>query len=236
MPGLKRLGLMILVLFGPGLLIYFFAKTLSNKFIELPYLGKYQVVDNSNGTKDTIQYTIPPFKFTTIDGKSVTSQSTQNEFLIFTTIQNSCPDTCGVYLYHFNELFYEKVKKNKDSYNNVKFYSILTDENGRAITQPSSKLLEALSVLNQDTSIWQIVVGEPAQVFSFDYNGQNFMDLPATATNFEIGQKAFVNSLLLVDQNKHIRGFTGAKRDSDIRNFFDLLKILKKVEFDEKHQ
>ena len=62
------------------------------------------------------------------------------------------------------------------------------------------------------------------------------MDLPATATNFEIGQKAFVNSLLLVDQNKHIRGFTGAKRDSDIRNFFDLLKILKKVEFDEKHQ
>ena len=58
----------------------------------------------------------------------------------------------------------------------------------------------------------------------------------ATNENFEIGSYAFVNSLLLVDQGKHIRGFTGAKRDSDIRNFFDLLKILKKIEFDENRE
>jgi len=235
MPGLKRLGLLILVLFGPGLMIYFFAKNISNKFIQLPYIGEYKVVTNSNGENDTIQYQIPYFEFKTVSGKTVNTNSTSNQFLVFTTIQNSCPDTCGVYLYHFNELFYDKVQKNKDNYNNVKFYSILTDENGNSISKPSSKLLEALSLLKQDTSVWEIIIGDPKQIYDFDYNGSNFMKLPATSTNFEIGNKAFVNSLLLVDREKHIRGFAGAKRDSDIRNFFDLLKILKKVEFDEKH-
>ncbi|MFK8044999.1 MAG: hypothetical protein AB8B72_05865 [Crocinitomicaceae bacterium] len=235
MPGLKRLGLMILVFFGPGLIIYFFAKNINNKFIQLPFIGEYTVVENPSGENDTIQYRIPYFQFKTVSGEIVNSNTTANEFLIFTTIQNSCPDTCGVYLYHFNELFYDKVKKNKDNYNNVKFYSILTDENGNSINKPSSKLLEALSVLKQDTSVWQIVIGNPAQVYDFNYNGSDFLKLPATSSNFEIGKKAFVNSLLLVDREKHIRGFTGAKRDSDIRNFFDLLKILKKVEFDEKH-
>lgn len=233
MPALKRLGLMILVLFGPGLLIYFFAKTLNNKFVKLPYLGTQTLIKNSEGNLDTLEYKVPPFSFNTVDGRVVNERTTQNQFLIFTTIQNGCPDTCGLYLFHFNELFYEKVKNNKDSYNNVKFYSILTDENGNALSEPSSKLKEVLSTMDQDTSIWQVLVGDPSQIFSFDYNGTNFMSLPASETSFEIGNKAFVNSLLLVDRKKHIRGFTGAKRDSDIRNFFDLLKILKKVEFDE---
>ncbi len=236
MPGLKRLGLMILVLFGPGLLIYIFAKTLNNKFVELPFIGPYEVVKNAEGEFDTIHYKLPEFNFASVDGREISNQTTKDQFLVFTTIQNSCPDTCGIYLYHFNELFYDKVKKNKDNYNNVKFYSILTDKDGNMLQSPSSKLLEAIAKIEQDTSIWQIVIGDPAQIFSFNYNGADFMSLPSTSSNYEIGAKAFVNSLLLVDKEKHIRGFTGAKRDSDIRNFFDLLKILKKVEFDENRR
>ena len=232
MSGLKRLGLLILVLFGPGLLIYLFAKTLTNKFIELPYLGEHTVIKNNDGNMDTIHYQLPFFEFKTETGEIINSRTTKNQFIIFTTIQNNCPDTCGVYLYHFNELFYKTVQKNKDNYNNVKFYSILTDKNGFPISNPSSKLIEALETIDRDTSIWKILIGDPKQVFSFNYNGENFYDFPATPSHFEIGSKAFVNSILLIDKDKHIRGFTGAKRDSDIRNFFDLLKILKKVEFD----
>ena len=236
MPGLKRLGLLILVLFGPGLLIYLFAKTLSNKFIDLPYLGKHTVIDNGSDSKDTVYYQIPDFEFKTSAGEIVSTESTGDQFLIFTTIQNTCPDTCGLYLFHINELFYKKLKKNKDSYSNVRLYSILTDENGNSIDSPSEKLIEELEAINVDTSIWKIVIGDPNQVFSFDYNGVDFFNLPATASNYEIGTKAFVNSMLLIDRERHIRGFTGAKRDSDIRNFFDLLKILKKIEFDENRK
>ena len=49
MPGLKRLGLMILVLFGPGLLIYFIAKTVSNKFVEVPYIGEHTYTYDAEG-------------------------------------------------------------------------------------------------------------------------------------------------------------------------------------------
>ncbi|MFD1553779.1 hypothetical protein DNU06_09680 [Putridiphycobacter roseus] len=236
MPGLKRLGLLILVLFGPGLLIYFFAKNLTNKFIKLPYIGAPTITANTDGTSDTIPYQIPFFEFKNEFGQTINSRTTQNQFLVFSTIQNACPDTCGIYLFHFNELFYDKIQKNKDNYNNVKLYSILTDVNGNAIEHPSKRLLETLANLNRDTSVWQILIGDPKQIFDFNYNGSNFSELPATASNFEIGEKAFVNALLLVDRTKHIRGFTGAKRDSDIRNFFDLLKILKKVQFDENNK
>jgi len=239
MSGLKRLGLMILVLLGPASLIYLFAKTLNNKFIELPYLGQYTIELDEEGNNDTIQYVIPDFEFKTSDGKVVNSSSTKDQFLVFTTIQNTCPDTCGLFMYHIHELFYDKLKKNRDKYDkydNVKIYSILTDVNGKSLSQPSVKLKEALVRFEADTAIWEVLIGDPSQIFSFDYQGQDFMTLPAIHTNFEIGRYAFVNSLVLVDRDKHIRGFTGAKRDSDIRNFFDLLKILKKVEFDENRK
>ena len=236
MPGLKRLGLMILVLFGPGLLIYFFAKSLSNQFIDLPYIGKHEVTIGADGEADTTYYTLPHFTFKNLKGKTVNSVTTQNQFLIFTTIQNGCPDTCGLFMYHIDELFYEKLLDNKDNYHNVKIISVLTDENGNRIDRPSEKLLELMLKHNVDSSLWEIVTGDPAQVFDFEYEGENFMELPSTEADFEIGQYAFVNSMVLVDKTKHIRGFTGAKKDSDIRNFFDLLKILKKVEFDENRK
>lgn len=235
MPGLKRLGLIILVLFGPGLLIYILAKTLTNKFIELPYIGEHTYVINGDKT-DTVYYKVPDFEFKSIEGKTINSESTKGQFLIFTTIQNSCPDTCGLYFFHLDELFYQKLKKNRDNYFNVKIISILTDENGNPLQKASEKLVEALSTIERDSDIWEVVTGDIDPIYGFKFNDQTFKDLPSTASNYEIGTKAFVNSLLLVDRAKHIRGFTGAKRDSDIRNFFDLLKILKKLEFDENRK
>jgi hypothetical protein len=39
---------------------------------------------------------------------------------------------------------------------------------------------------------------------------------------------------VLIDDKGFIRGVTGAKTDTHIRNFFDMLKLLKKEEFDAK--
>ena len=101
----------------------------------------------------------------------------------------------------------------------------------------TDKFLDEMSLIKESNDdIWWITTGDPTPLFSFMYNDKNFYDLPSTADNYEVGSKAFINSLILIDKEGHIRGFTGARRDSDIRNFFDLLKILKKVEFDAEHE
>ena len=238
MPGLKRLGLIILVLFGPGSLIYFLAKNVKNKFIELPYVGEHQYIYNNKGeVVDSVMYSIPNFELTTFDGKKITKNSIKDKFVVVTTIQNSCPDTCGLYFLHFDEIFYSRLEKNQKSYNNVIILSILTDLNGNPVDKVSPKLIDELKQINNyDPNLWWVTTGDPKPFYSFIFKGQDFYTLPSTKSNNEIGTKAFINSLILLDKKQHIRGFTGARSFSDISNYFDLLKVLKKVEFDKAHE
>lgn len=228
---------MILVLFGPGLLIYFIAKTVSNKFVDVPYLGEHTYNKDEQGNiTDTTFYTIPNFELTLLNGKKITKNSIKNKFVVLTTLQNSCPDTCGMYMFHFEELFYNKLVKNQSHYSNVKIISILTDHDGNPVNQTTDKFMDEINALEQfDDNIWWIATGDPSPLFSFKYNNTPFNQLPSSKADHEIGKYAFVNSLVLIDREGHIRGFTGAKSDSDIRNFFDILKILKKTEFDENN-
>ena len=237
MPGIKRLGLMILVLFGPGFIIYYLASTVNNKFIDLPYVGNHEYTYDSDGKViDSVMYTLPDFELTTINGKKITKNSIKGKFVVITTLQNSCPDDCGVFLLHFDEIFYSKLVKNDENYDDVIILSILTDHDGNPVNEATDKFVEEMNQINDyNEDLWWITTGDPEPIFSFMYQGKNFYDLPSTPEHHEVGTKTFINSLLLIDNEFHIRGFTGARSFSDISNFFDLLKILKKVKFDEEH-
>jgi len=236
MPGLKRLGLMILVLFGPGSLIYFLAKNVENKFVDLPYLGTHHYEKDSNGAvKDSTLYSIPNFNLTTVEGKSITRNTFKDKFIVVTTIQNSCPDNCGMYFLHFDEIFYSKLSKNTDSYDDVVILTILTDHEGNPVDSISDKLMEEVQqIKGYDPNLWVIAKGDPKPLFDFNYANKHFYELPSTPDNNEVGTKAFINSMVLIDKKGHVRGFTGARSYSDVSNYFDILKVLKKVDFDEK--
>lgn len=235
MPGWKRIVTILLIVLGPGCIIYFLAKNLRNKFIELPYIGQYDYTyDDKGNVTDSIPYHIPDFELTKFDGTTITRDSIKERFIVLSTIQPKCPalDDCGMSMYIFNELFFSKLVKNQDNYGDVKVLSILTDIDGNAINEgPSEELLEQME--DYDSDIWWMCYGDPTPLFSWDYYGKNFMDYDATRSDGEIGLHAFTNSLVIIDQEGCVRGVSGAKRDSDIRNFFDMLKLLKKVEFDE---
>jgi cytochrome oxidase Cu insertion factor (SCO1/SenC/PrrC family) len=236
MPGLKRLGLLILVLFGPGSLIYFLAKNVENKFVELPYLGEHHFEYDANGNvSDSTLYTIPNFNLTTIKGEKITRNSFKDKFLVVTTIQNSCPDDCGMYFLHYDEIFYSKLSKNTDSYDDVIVLTVLTDHDGNPVDKVSDKLIEEVKQIEgYDPNLWVIATGDPKPLFDFKIANKHFYELPSTPDNDEVGTKAFINSMLLIDKQGHIRGFTGARSYSDVSNYFDILKVLKKVDFDEK--
>ncbi len=237
MPGLKRLGLILLVLLGPGSFIYFLAKTVRNKFLDLPYVGEHSYTYDSDGNAiDSVMYTVPYFELTDVEGNQINNNTINDNFIVLSTIQNSCPDNCGLFFLHFDEIFYSKLYKNQESYGNVKIISILTDHDGNPMDSISPKLIDELNEIEgYDPDIWKITTGDPEPLFSFKYQDKVFSELPSTPSNHEIGTKAFINSLVLIDKEGHIRGFTGARTFSDVSNFFDLLKVLKKAEFDKAH-
>jgi cytochrome oxidase Cu insertion factor (SCO1/SenC/PrrC family) len=229
----KRVLLMLLVLLGPGLLIYFISKTVNNHFIRLPYLGYEYKLDEAGNKIDSVAYHVPEFTLTSFNGDPITRDSIQGKIMILTTIQNECPDlkSCGLSLFHFNEIFFHKLVKNQDNYWNVRVLSILTDQNGEPIDSISPELREEM-VQYDTTGIWWFATGDVTPFYDFNYYGKQFIDQPASNKDGEIGLKAFTNSLVLIDDQGHIRAVSGAKSDSDIRNFFDMVKLLKKEEFD----
>ncbi|MBD3636907.1 MAG: hypothetical protein HUJ25_06140 [Crocinitomicaceae bacterium] len=235
MPGWKRVLTILVIVLGPGLVIWYLATHLKNKFVELPYLGEWHYTYDADSTKiDSTAFVLPDFSLTRFDGAPITRDSIKDKFIVLSTLQPGCPEMeeCGMSFYHFNEIFFEKLLKNRDNYSNVRVLSVLTDKNGNPIAEgPSKKLVEEMAAY--DTQFWWMTYGDPTPLFSWEYYGKNFMKHKSTPEVGEIGTRAFTNSLVLIDRDGHIRGVTGAKRDSDIRNFFDLLKILKKEEFDE---
>lgn len=207
------------------------AHTFDNKFIDLPYLGWEYTYDAAGNKIDSTVYSIPDFQLTSFDGAVINRDSIRDKFIILTTIQNTCPDLkeCGMGMVLFNEILYSKMIDHPDNYSNVRVLSILTDANGKPDSIPSQLLKEEMA--EYDHKFWWFATGDATPFYSFPYYGDLFINYPATASSGEIGSKAFVNSLVLIDKRGCIRGVSGAKSDSDIRNFFDLLKLLKKEEF-----
>ncbi|MBK9191538.1 MAG: hypothetical protein IPM77_08485 [Crocinitomicaceae bacterium] len=232
MPGLRRVFTILIIFLGPGFAIWWIAHTVKNHFIVLPYLGYEYKYDSSGNVIDSVAYQIPEFSLISFDGETINRDSIRDKFIILTTIQNTCPDIkeCGPGFVLFNEILYSKMIEHSDSYKNVRVISLLTDENGNPDSIPSQLLLEEMEVY--DHSLWWFASGDVKPFYSFNYYGERFIDQPSTPSAGEIGNKAFVNSLVLIDKDGHIRGVTGAKSDTDIRNFFDLLKLLKKEEFE----
>ncbi|NOQ75119.1 MAG: hypothetical protein GQ574_24105 [Crocinitomix sp.] len=229
----KRILLVMLIMLGPGSIIYFISKTVNNHFIKLPYLG-YEFDLDSNGNKlDSTAYTVPEFNLTTFDGRAITKKDIDGKFIVLTTLQNACPDMsqCGMSVYHFNEIFFKKLIKNQDNYGNVRVLSILTDVDGNPISEPSQKLKEEMYQYDT-TGVWWMATGDVTPFYNFNYYGDKFINHVASNKDGELGLKAYTNSIVLIDDKGFIRGVSGAKTDSHIRNFFDMLKLLKKEEFD----
>ena len=141
----KRIILVLIIMLGPGSIIYFISKTVSNHFIKLPYI--YDYVYDAQGNKiDSTAYQVPDFTLTKFDGTPITRDSIDGKFIVLSTIQNGCPNMqeCGFSLFHFDEIFFHKLVKNQKNYGNVKVVSILTDINGVPVNEPSEKLRQEM--------------------------------------------------------------------------------------------
>lgn len=204
----------LLLLFGPALILIFIStRGCEHKFKELDDYGP-----------------IPTFSLTDARGKVYTNNSFQNKIVIYTTIQPSCPDSCGVSIWHLDQLIYQRLRENKKRLGHVKLVSVLTDGAGK----PDKRIKDVEFMLKDrvegfDPSIWIIVTGDAKSLFNIKHNGQTLLQ----EDKKYFGGFGFQELMLLSDKSNHLRMVLPGKTESTIRTMRDHMALLEK-EYDIK--
>lgn len=175
LPGRKKFLLFSLMLFGPGILLFLLSRGQQN----FNYLDKIAETNT--------------YQFYDLDSNLITSETNEYEIIIFTTIQNSCFDNtnkiCSIYPYFMEEFFYNDYEKAPKKYEGVKIYSIVTDMDGNA-TAPDSLLIETFQKYNPE--YWELLIGDPKQVYGFEKEGQLFTEVTDEEGNLEFMKMGMV--------------------------------------------
>lgn len=204
----------LLLLFGPALFLIF----ISTRGCE----HKFKVLDDYGAIK---QYTL-----TTASGKQLTNKDFKNKIVIYTTIQPSCPDTCGVTIWNLDQLIYQQLRKNKKRLGHVKLVSIVTDgKGGQSNNIKDIQFMLKDRIEGFDESIWIIASGDAKSIYNISNNGESLLK---TGKEF-FGGQAFQELMLLVDKKNHLRMVLPGKTESTIRTMRDHMALLEK-EYDKK--
>lgn len=170
--------------------------------------------------------TIAKFQFIGVDGKKYTNESFKNDIVLYTTIQTSCPDTCGVSVWHLDQLVFQNLRKNKKKLSHIKIVSIVTDEKGN----PSNAISDINFMLQDrvegfDPSIWMVVTGDHKDMFSLEKDGRKLVDDEAEGY---FKEKQYLELMLLSDKSNHLRMALPGKSESTIRRMRDCISLLQK--------
>lgn len=204
----KKRFLPVLIIFGPALVLVLLSLGhCKNVYKELP------VFDS-----------IPQYEFIGANGDTINNSTQKGKVTIFTTLQSSCPQNCGMDLFSFNMKVYQPYRKNEDKFKNVDIISILTDSVGNPLSD-NSEMLFTLKDMFQgyDSSIWNIALGNPEQVYDINSNGIN---LYTARQDSAFGGKLFLQTMLLVDREGRVRYVGRSDKEGYVRDFEQHVSLL----------
>lgn len=199
----------LLLLFGPALLLIFIStRGCEHKFKKLEDYGKMHA-----------------YTFTDAAGRTYTEKSFRNKIVIFTTLQPTCPDSCGISTWHFDQLLYQHIRKNEKKLGHVKIVSFVTDGEGN----PSDRAKDVRDVLadqveEYDPNIWIVATGDPRAFYDMQHNGKSLLQKGPDY----FGGEAYQELMLLVDKKNHLRMVLPGTTESMIRTMKEHLALLQK--------
>lgn len=205
-PGTKKYILFSLMLFGPGILLFLLSRGKQN-FNYLETLG------------ETTEYV-----FHDLNGNIISGETNEKDVLIFTTIQNTCFDNsnkaCIIHPYFIEEFFYNEFVAAPQKYSRVKIYSIVTDEMGNSV-KADSILIKAFEKYNPE--FWQLIEGDPKQVYGFEKEGKAFTELKDENGNFE-----YLKMGMIVSGSNQIRAIRPLNSEAFARELSERFRMVLK--------
>ncbi len=198
-----------LLLVGPAFLLVFIStRGCEHKFKELEDYGK------------AINYS-----FDDANGKHYTSKDFNDEIVLVTTLQTTCPDSCAISFWHMDQLIYQHIRKNKKKMKQVRIISFVTDEKGHAVSDLSTiETSMKDNIIGYDPAIWILAKGEAKEVYNFKHNKQSLLQ----KGDKYFGGESYTELMLLLDKTNHLRMVGRGKTEGEIRRMNQHVALLQK--------
>jgi len=208
--GRKKVGFAFLLVFGPAFLLVFIgSRGCEHKFKELDDYG-------------------PAIDYSFVDayGKKRQASEFRKDVVLITTLQETCPDSCAVSLWHLNKTIYQHIYTNKrKKLKQVRIISFVTDFEGKPVSDLSAvRAMLQDRVQNYDSSLWILASGEVEKLYDFTHNGQNLLK----GNNEYKEGYSFTRLMLLLDKQNHLRMVLSGKTEGMIRRMKEHMALLQK--------
>lgn|SRR5690554_971677 len=201
---------MVFVVFGPAaFLILITTSKCEHNFQELPIYSE-----------------LGEYKFIGANGKVISNKTQEGKITLFTTVQTSCPQNCAIDLFKFNLQIYQDYRKNQKKLGHIDIISIVTDKEGNPVQDLDGMLFIMNDMIEgYDPSIWNIVTGDPKQVYDIENNGVNLF---TTVSDSAYAGKSFLETMLIVDKQNQLRLVRRGNQEGLIRDFKQHVSLLDK--------
>jgi protein SCO1/2 len=206
--GAVLIGLLVLPFLVYFLLVY---NAEENFFVKLKYVGPKQFVENADGTKDSLLYTIPSFGFTTQDDTLLTNKHLKNKITLVNFFFTTCPSICPAMNYNVSQ-----VQKRFKGYEDFQIVSFTVN--------PEHDSVEVLKAYEKEIGAtpgrWYFLTGERDSIYKTAYG----MFLSAMKDSLAEGGFLHSENLVLVDWKNHIR--SGLDDDGNLKGVYNGLETV----------
>lgn len=216
-PLAAKILILVLVLAVPGFLYYLLVVLGKNRYKPLPVFGPKIVAATTHrvhgkDVPDTIYHHLPDFKLTDQYGREVTPATFDHKIFVACFFYTGCPDICRQMNENMSELA-ASYAKNKMVY----FLSITVDPMDDSVPV----LKKYAQSFKQSSPRWLFLTGDTSAIYNLARKGFLVNALKSGKDNF-----IYEDKLMLVDDDKRIRGYYNGSSADEEQRLDDELKVL----------
>jgi len=214
---LKKISILVLVLIVPGFLYYLLTAEGKNRYKPLPIFGPKVLAKTTHHVHgkdipDTIYHSIKDFKLTDQNGNPVSLKNFDKKIVVVNFFYTNCPTVCKQINSNVN-LLASAYDKNKM----LSFVSITVDPQ-----HDSAPVLKSYAgQFKPGSKKWMFLTGDTSTIYSLARNSFLVNALSTGKDDFIYSDK-----LILIDQDKRIRGYYTGASDDEVSRLNDEIKVL----------
>jgi len=216
---LKKILVLLVLLVVPGLFLIFLSKA-EHKFEILPYYGEPELYYLADGNVDTLYHRVPDFNLTNQEGAEVSFADFEGKIIVADFFFTTCPTICPIMTKQMTRLQW---LLEDPAYQDVHFLSYTVNPSHDTPEVLKKYALEQGADLNR----WSFLTGDQQAIFDLGFEGY----LLSTMED-ELAPGGFLHSsmFVLLDRNRHIRGFYDGTSTKEVDDLVTDIKMLKKQE------
>lgn len=212
-----KILILVLVLAVPGFLYYLLVELGKNHYKPLSVFGPKTLAqtthkDHGKMVPDTIYHHLPDFTLTDQDGRRVTLHDFDNKIFVACFFYTGCPDICRQMNENMSQLAADYAKNPM-----VYFLSITVDPKHDSVPV----LKKYAQGFKSASKKWLFLTGDTSTIYNLARKGFLVNALQSGRNNF-----VYEDKLMLVDEDKRIRGYYNGSSADEEQRLDDEIKVL----------